>query len=112
MATSAHAFASASAFAAAFMVDEIHTAEAVYDGRTVATVEARLNDDDTTASLSDALVDAVCGDGSVPCDAYDVHALGAAFDTAFTRCEAIPGDGAQGHSVAGSVIVTVTRRIG
>lgn len=103
---------SAHAHAGCLMVDEIHTAQAVHDGRAVATVEGRLNDDDTPSTLSNALIDAVRSDCTVPCDAYDVQALAAAFDAAFSRCEAMPGDGAQGHSVAGSLIVTVSRRIG
>jgi len=119
MAYAASAFAafavSAQALSPAAMqlVDEVHHVSAVYQGRVVASFTGHLNDDETTPDLlSDTLVDTVCGDDTVPCAAFDVHALSVAFDTAFSACEAIPGDGVEACAKAGGVTVTVRRTIG
>jgi hypothetical protein len=85
------------------MLDEIHTVTATVDGETVASFEARLNDSDTVGGMRDRLVQALDG---------DTAEVAAAFDAAFGRCEATPGDAAVGYAHAGSYAIEVRRDIG
>lgn len=83
--------------------DEIHTLTATVDGITFASLEARLNDDDTVDGLRSRLVSALGETGT------DVDA---AFDAAFARCEEIPGNGAAGCAHCGTISIEIRRSIG